>query len=230
MVVTNTLTPSLSGSTVSPRKKKPQECALAVMHASGPGATSRCPRREVSEEDLRTAFEFLAEDAGELTLQSLRTRLAGIYGDADVVPVSELKFLMGQKNSLKLEDLQVMLDETQELLKTANIDPLRQVFNLFDPEKRGYVNTDVLGSIVRRLGYGAVSKEDMLLLVETLDVDADGKIGFHDFERMMMNMPHTKAEETIMIADLETTSASTSLDADLSGADLTDDNQSTFLT
>ena len=52
---------------------------------------------------------------------------------------------------------------------------------MYDPHDTGYVDLEVLRSIFSNLGFGEVTAEDVTVLIETADVDGDGKISLFDF-------------------------------------------------
>jgi Ca2+-binding EF-hand superfamily protein len=56
---------------------------------------------------------------------------------------------------------------------------------VYDPHETGFVDIDVLKSIFSNLGFGEITQEDMNVLVETADVDGDGKISLADFRGMV---------------------------------------------
>jgi hypothetical protein len=63
---------------------------------------------------------------------------------------------------------------------------------VYDPHDTGYVDLEVLRSIFSNLGFGEVTSEDVNVLIETADVDGDGKISLSDFRKMVS---HTKDVE-----------------------------------
>ena len=48
-----------------------------------------------------------------------------------------------------------------------------------------FVDTGVLRGIFEKLGFGTITEEDVKILVETADVDKDGKISLEDFRLMI---------------------------------------------
>jgi len=63
---------------------------------------------------------------------------------------------------------------------------------VYDPHDTGFVDLEVLRSIFSNLGFGEVTSEDVNVLIETADVDGDGKISLSDFRKMVS---HTKDAE-----------------------------------
>merc|ERR1711988_1291071 len=66
-----------------------------------------------------------------------------------------------------------------------NFDPVAEAFKVYDPEGSGYVDTEVLRVIFESLGFGEITDDDLAILVETGDVDGDGKISLSDFRHML---------------------------------------------
>ena len=71
-----------------------------------------------------------------------------------------------------------------------------EAFKVYDPDGTGFVDTDVLRSMFENLGFGEVTDEDLMILIETGDVDKDGKInlsGMLDFNASMEQPPRQEA-------------------------------------
>lgn len=140
----------------------------------------------LSDDDLETAFEFLDDyHTGELTLYSMRERLAVFYESADKVPLKDLKLLVGEHKTLRLADMRKILNETTELLQGTRVNPIKEVFRLYDPTGTGFMDSLALRSILQRMGHRNITDEDINVLIETLDSDGDGKIGLDDFRKML---------------------------------------------
>ena len=67
----------------------------------------------------------------------------------------------------------------------GNFDPTEEAFKAYDPAGTGFVDTATMRSIFETLGYGEMSEDDIAVLVETADVDRDGKISLEDFRQML---------------------------------------------
>lgn len=133
----------------------------------------------VTEDELRTAFEFFDVDmTGKITLSNLKKRLGVFYKN---LPAKEYRFLMNNKNELTFEDLKDLLLENE----VKNFDPVAEAFKVYDPDGTGFVDTAVLRTIFKELGFGVVSDDDLQILVETGDVDGDGHISLADFRKML---------------------------------------------
>ncbi|GBG24252.1 Calmodulin [Hondaea fermentalgiana] len=141
----------------------------------------------LSDKDLKVAFDFLdTQDTGELTLYSLRERLAAFYGSPDLVPIRELKLIMGKHKTLRLADLKAILAETNELLQGTRFDPVEKVFHdCFDPAGSGVLRPDSLRSLLQRLGHDNITDEDLSILLEAIDANGDGAVTIEDFRNLI---------------------------------------------
>ena len=97
------------------------------------------------------------------------------------VPLREYKFLMNNQSELSLDDLRSLLENNE----IKNFDPVAEAFKVYDPQETGYVDTNVLKGIFEKLGFGTITKEDIQILVDTADIDKDGKISLEDFRNMI---------------------------------------------
>ena len=107
-----------------------------------------------------------------------KNRLGAFYKN---VPTREYKFLMNNQSELTLDDLRSLLENNE----IKNFDPVAEAFKVYDPQETGYVDTSVLRSIFEKLGFGTITDEDVRILVETADLDKDGKINLEDFRNMI---------------------------------------------
>lgn len=91
-----------------------------------------------------------------------------------------MKLLLGDGAFTK-ESLRTLLADNE----LGAYDPAKEAFKAYDPGNTGYVDADTLRSIFEALGYGEISDEDLSVLVETADVDRDGRISLDDFRHML---------------------------------------------
>lgn len=79
------------------------------------------------------------------------------------------------------EFLDIMAKKMNE---THSDDEIREAFRLFDKDSNGYITGDELKEIMAVLGEDLSDKEveDM---INTADSDADGRINYHEFVRIM---------------------------------------------
>ena len=88
---------------------------------------------------------------------------------------------MNNQSELSLDDLRSLLENNE----IKNFDPVAEAFKVYDPQETGYVDTNVLKGIFEKLGFGTITKEDIQILVDTADIDKDGKISLEDFRNMI---------------------------------------------
>ena len=122
-------------------------------------------------------FWCVSRAQGKLNAAGLKDRLGAFYKN---LPAKEIKLLLGDGNFTK--------DTLKHLLMNndlGNFDPTEEAFKAYDPAGTGFVDTATMRSIFETLGYGEMSEDDIAVLVETADVDRDGKISLEDFRQML---------------------------------------------
>jgi calmodulin len=133
----------------------------------------------VTDEELKAAFDFFdVQGTGKITLPNLKSRLGAFYKN---MPMKEYKFLMNNESEMSLDDLKDLLKDNE----ITNFDPLAEAFKAYDPKGTGFVDAAVLRQVFEALGFGEITAEDMEILIETGDVDGDGKISLDDFRKMV---------------------------------------------
>lgn len=133
----------------------------------------------VSPEHIHTAFQFLDVDKkGRLTAENLRSRLSIFY---DQLGTKDIKLLLNDQNELTEEYLTTLL-LTNEV---KNIDPVSEAFKAYDPEETGFISRDMLRFVFERMGFGALTEEDINVLVACADDDGDGRIDISDFRKLL---------------------------------------------
>lgn len=56
---------------------------------------------------------------------------------------------------------------------------------VYDPAGTGYADVGTMKVIFSKLGFDDLSDDDVKILIETADVDGDGRISLQDFRRML---------------------------------------------
>jgi len=141
------------------------------------------PRNEfggvlIDEEELKAAFDFFdVSKKGTLTPADLKARLSVFYKN---LPAREYKFLISEPE-FSYKTLHKLLVNNE----LAGFDPVREAFKVYDPHETGFVDVEVLKTIFSNLGFGEVNEDDLSVLIDTADVDRDGKISLSDFRNMM---------------------------------------------
>jgi len=136
----------------------------------------------IDEEQLAAAFEFFdVEKTGKLTAAGMKQRLGAFYKN---LPSKEIKLLLGDGAFTK-ETLRSLLTDNQ----LGAYDPMAEAFKAYDPNGTGFIDTETLRGIFESLGYGEINDDDLKVLVETADVDRDGRISLEDFRQMLSKVP-----------------------------------------
>ena len=132
----------------------------------------------IDEDELSAAFDFFdVGGTGKITAAGLKQRLGAFYKN---LPAKEIKLLLGDGVFTK-ESLRRLLSSNE----LGSCDPVKEAFKVYDPSGTGFVDNDTLRSIFESIGYGEISDEDLGVLIETTDVDRDGRISLDDFRHML---------------------------------------------
>ncbi|KAF4318187.1 hypothetical protein BBO99_00007428 [Phytophthora kernoviae] len=133
----------------------------------------------VTPEQIHTAFQFLdVEQKGRVTVDNLRARLGIFY---DSMSIKDVRLLLSEEAELTEEYLQALLLSNE----VKNFDPVAEAFKAYDPEETGFISREMLRYVFERLGYGALSEDDLNVLISCADADQDGRINLADFRTML---------------------------------------------
>ncbi|KAH9577601.1 EF-hand domain [Trypanosoma melophagium] len=139
--------------------------------------------------DVEAAFAFFdVQNKKELKPRDLKMRLSAFYPD---MTNKEFKFLLDEttNGSFTVESLWNIVENFHGLHTSAaeslRFDPVKEAFHIYDPHGQGVVDVDVLAGIMKRIGLGELSHEEMELLIQTADFDKDGKINLEDFRNLL---------------------------------------------
>ncbi|KAJ0403701.1 hypothetical protein ATCC90586_007512 [Pythium insidiosum] len=134
----------------------------------------------VTPEQIKAAFEFLDVDKkNRVTADNLRARLSIFY---DQLGTRDLKLLLNDQTELTEDYLNTLL-LTNEV---KQFDPVAEAFKAYDPEETGVISRDMLRYVFERLGFGALTDEDVDILVACADHDGDGQINLDDFRHLLI--------------------------------------------
>ena len=115
---------------------------------------------------------------GFITISDLKKRLGVFYQN---LSLREYKFLMNGKQELTESDLYTLLAQNE----LTNYDPVAEAFKIYDPNDTGFIDLDVFREILGNLGFGDVTDQDIQTLIDTADMDGDGRVSLADFRRML---------------------------------------------
>ncbi|KAH7485240.1 hypothetical protein PRIC1_004533 [Phytophthora ramorum] len=133
----------------------------------------------VTPEQIRMAFQFLdTEKKGRVTLDNLRSRLGIFY---DNMSLKDVRLLLSEEGELTEEYLHALLLPNE----VKDFDPVAEAFKAYDPEETGFISREMLRYVFERLGYGALTEEDLDVLISCADADHDGRINLADFRAMI---------------------------------------------
>ena len=165
-----------SGAPASSSRKRdasPSNSKTVGTSSGGDGHQVRMTREEVEQ-----AFAFFdVNNSGVLRPRDLKARLSAFYPS---MTNKEYRFLISEPN-FTVDTLWSLLENST----ITNFDPVQEAFRVYDPSKTGFIDTAELQQIMGRMGYGEMTSDDMEVLINTADVDGDGKISLDDFRAML---------------------------------------------
>merc|ERR1712228_1140764 len=118
------------------------------------------------------------------------------YSKADVSKMVKAIDIDGN-GTIDLDEFIVLLRQKKvgKYEKLTYEDELKQAFEIFDGDGSGAIDAYELSSIMNALGEN-LSKEDIEFMIETVDINSDGKIDFKEFKKMMQLQPIRQKKAT----------------------------------
>lgn len=148
----------------------------------------------LDETELAAAFRFLDPSGeGRLTAEQLKERTSFFFPS---LSERECKMLVGEANSLSLDELRALLLENE----LGDFDPVAEAFSMFQaddaheapssPSKAAaasvpHASIDMIASVMETMKLGPITAEDRKILLQAADVDGDGVVSLSDFARML---------------------------------------------
>ncbi|EKG04981.1 hypothetical protein TCSYLVIO_003953, partial [Trypanosoma cruzi] len=186
------------------RDKEQMDSARKLQKSSSHGNSGRNPRGRLSTHveqnrqyefrltraDVEAAFAFFdVQNKKDLKPRDLKARLTAFYPN---MTNKELKFLLESADgNFTVETLWGIIDNYHAMhtstvtAETLTFDPVKEAFKIYDPQGRGVVDVEVLADIMKRIGLGELSQEELELLIQTADFDKDGNISLEDFRNLL---------------------------------------------
>jgi len=92
------------------------------------------------------------------------------------IPESEIHLLTNNKQSINSEELYELLQECDY----SDFDPSKEIFKMLDIQNNNEVSVEYLISLMKNFNIRKIDEKEKDLILECLDLDKDGKIGFED--------------------------------------------------
>ncbi len=99
---------------------------------------------------------------------------------------------MNNKSELTEHELYQLLAQNE----LTNYDPVAEAFKIYDPNDSGFIDLEVFREILMNLGFSDITDQDIQTLIDTADVDGDGKVSLADFRRMLPSGQGIGSEES----------------------------------
>ncbi|XP_056638633.1 troponin C, isoallergen Bla g 6.0201-like [Diorhabda sublineata] len=80
-------------------------------------------------------------------------------------------------------------------LDKEQISMLKSTFDAFDVDRKGYIEADMIGTIIEMLGTG-VGTEDIDKIIEEIDEDGNGEVSFEEFAKLAARFLVEEDEDT----------------------------------
>ncbi|KAH7827792.1 uncharacterized protein MONOS_9118 [Monocercomonoides exilis] len=132
-------------------------------------------RMSVTDEELRLAFELLADGEERLSVETFAQKTKDFH-------IHNFRELIGESGSITFEELRDFLMNNDRLLSD---DPIEQSFRFLDPFNTGYVDMKLLKASLEKSMHSEVTQLEMENIIASTDKDKDGKISLEDFAEMI---------------------------------------------
>ncbi|TKV91686.1 hypothetical protein SEVIR_9G113600v4 [Setaria viridis] len=84
-----------------------------------------------------------------------------------------------------------------ERLTQEEIDEFKEVFNIYDKDRNGFITSKELGTVMKSLGKNFTEPE-LQAMIKDVDADGNGSIDFHEFLNLMAHkLKDTDSEEKL---------------------------------
>merc|ERR1719353_2819364 len=134
-------------------------------------------------EEMKETFDlFDADGSGRVAARDLKASLQtlGLASSAIQQVTSDIDRL--NLDFLRFEDFMDVM--TSELVCKDRMSDIHKVFQLFDVDGSGYIDSDRLGQIAQELGE-RLTRQQLGDMIARADADGDGRVTLDDFYRVM---------------------------------------------
>lgn len=123
------------------------------------------------------------------------------YGCAPVMPYRrEVADVFGDDSSKNLQDYakQAPADGSAQLLSREQVEKFDKLFQQFDEDKDGYIDSEQLGSLMRALGLNPTDAQ-LQALIKKYDTEGKQQIGFTKFITLMTDKFQDQDEQLMLL-------------------------------
>lgn len=141
---------------------------------------------EMSEE-LKAIFDYFDDDGdGLITFKELDAMMKSLGKN---LPEAQLLDLIEEidrdgSGTISFDEFQAMAKKFIPDGPDASPQELKEIFEMFDTQCKGYFTSDDLRELTKLMGEEA-TEEDICEMVQVADADNDGKVSIEDFVTLM---------------------------------------------
>lgn len=136
--------------------------------------------------EYKEAFTYYDKNGdGTISLDELRTIMVSFGQDPSVQELEEMMKEIDTDGSGAIdfsEFLHIMASTTKD--RDEDEEQLREAFQMFDTNNKGYISAKELETIMAKLGVN-LTKEEISGMIREADFDGDGFINYEDFAQIM---------------------------------------------
>ncbi|KAJ8910441.1 hypothetical protein NQ315_016986 [Exocentrus adspersus] len=138
------------------------------------------------EEFITLASRFMVEEDAEAMQQELKEafRLYDKEGNGYITTKTLKEILKELDDKLTSDELDMMIAEIDsDGSGTVDFDVLKSTFDAFDVDKKGYIEADMIGTIMDMLGTHVIA-EELDRIISEIDEDGNGEVSFEEFANL----------------------------------------------
>lgn len=143
---------------------------------------------EAEMQKCREAWRlFDTKDTGNITLEEFKEILNSLGISADEHQISQRLAEVDERNNGVInfdEFMKIVISPVkQSSEETDSGSEMLDMFQIFDPDNKGYVTKVELGEMLKKLGL-SFTQQELDLMMEYADVAGDGRINYSEFLQM----------------------------------------------
>jgi len=174
-----------------PKLTKGDESTPASKKKSGDSKKENSLAHEFTEQELlefREAFNmFDIDGGGTIENHELKLVITQLGEEPTDEEIQEMILLVDENgdNEIDFDEFLTLMRLRQGVDGDDAEAQLREVFDVFDEDKSGFIDRDEMRRLMKKLAQ-ALTEEEISAIMEEVDVDGDGEISFDEFKALMI--------------------------------------------